>query len=418
MSLLSRVAATERAEAIAAAASVVMAASMIAVATLSGSVSVLAEGIDTLVDIVTSVAVLVGLRLARRRSSNFPEGLYKIENIVGLAIGILVLVSAYELAGEAFAGLTGDREPVTAPGVAIATMSAVAVVTGLLAWNKGRVGRAENSPSLLADARHSWTDALASGGVVVGVALDAAGVPVADSLMALVIVAILFWSGGQVLLDAIKVLLDASVEREVLDQAAAAAASDPQVREVVAVDGRNSGSYRFLHLAVVPETDDLRDAEHTAQDIRRTVKAAVPNVEAVQVEFAPDPGRLFRVGVPLESDDRAIAPDLATASSCAVLSIDPERGTTHHLSAVVRPAPPDDGPIGFIVALARRGVRAVVVTGNPPAEGAAYVMEANAMDIMQLSDVSTLAQAEASVGTLVADRYGAQIREPSRPPMP
>lgn len=88
MSLLSRVAATERAEAIAAAASVVMAASMIAVATLSGSVSVLAEGIDTLVDIVTSVAVLVGLRLARRRSSNFPEGLYKIENIVGLAIGI------------------------------------------------------------------------------------------------------------------------------------------------------------------------------------------------------------------------------------------------------------------------------------------------------------------------------------------
>ena len=78
----------EKAEAIAAFASVFEAAGMIAVALASGSVSVLAEGIDTCVDIVASVAVMIGLKLSKRHSKDFPDGLYKLENIVAVAIAI------------------------------------------------------------------------------------------------------------------------------------------------------------------------------------------------------------------------------------------------------------------------------------------------------------------------------------------
>lgn len=400
---------TERAEAIASVASVFMAAGMITVAAVSGSVSVLAEGIDTVVDIVASVAVMIGLRLSRRHSRDFPDGLYKVENIVGLAIGVLVLFSAYELTGEAIGGLTGHQEPISAPWVAIGTMSVVVVITGLLAWNKGRVGKAENSPSLVADSRHSWTDAIASAGVVLGVALAAAGVPYADSIMALVIVAILFWSGGQVVLDALKVLLDASIEPDLLQAAAAAAGSDPRVRRVVRVDGRNSGSYRFLHLAVVPESEDLRDAEQAAQTIKDSVREAVTNVESVQVEFVPDPSRDIRVAVPLEADSCTIAPDLASASSYAVLAVAPGWRALEQVSLVPSPRGPDEAPdgagrdIASVVALARLGVDQILVTGSSPTGGPAFVMDANAMEVLERPDLTTLdqVQAQASAGSLL-----------------
>lgn len=140
MRCLQRMAPTEKAEAIAVVASVFMAAGMITVATISGSVAVLAEGIDTCVDIVTSVAVMIGLKLSKRRSADFPYGLYEV-NIVTVAIAALILYSAYELARQSIADLMSGHEKISNPWVAMATMAVVAVVTGLLAWNKGRVGQ-------------------------------------------------------------------------------------------------------------------------------------------------------------------------------------------------------------------------------------------------------------------------------------
>jgi cation diffusion facilitator family transporter len=392
----------EKAEAIAAFASVFEAAGMIAVALASGSVSVLAEGIDTCVDIVASVAVMIGLKLSKRHSKDFPDGLYKLENIVAVGIAVLILFSAYELAKESIHKLMGKQTTISNPWVAISTMAVVVTITGLLAWNKGRIGKAENSPSLMADSRHSWTDTIASAGVILGVGLNAAGVPYVDSIMALVIVVILAWSGGQVALDAFKVLLDASIEKDIIDKATTTAEADPTVRRVVRVDGRNSGSYRFLHVTLVPEAFDLRDAEASADSIRESIKSAVQNVESIQVEFVPDEADKFSVAVPLEADGASIAADLTSAGSYALLALDPDKGTLDDTSVLENPiAESDPGrAIKLAVALAKHGTDRLLVRGDVPSGGAFYVLEANEIDVLSLPDLETLKEAESSVASL------------------
>ncbi len=109
MKFFSHMEPAEKAEGIDTIASVFMAAGMIAVAAMSGSVSVLAEGIDTCVDIVAAVAVMIGLKLSKRHSKDFPDGLYKLENLVAVAIGVLILFSAYELARESIQKLPRSR---------------------------------------------------------------------------------------------------------------------------------------------------------------------------------------------------------------------------------------------------------------------------------------------------------------------
>jgi len=393
----------EKAEAIDTVASVFMAAGMIAVATVSGSVSVLAEGIDTCVDIVAAVAVMIGLKLSKRHSKDFPDGLYKLENIVAVAIAALILFSAYELAKESIHKLMGKQTTISNPWVAIGTMVVVVAITGLLAWNKGRVGKAENSPSLMADSRHSWTDTIASAGVILGVGLNAAGVPYVDSIMALVIVVILAWSGGQVALEAFKVLLDASIEKDIIDKATTTAEADPAVKRVVRVDGRNSGSYRFLHMTIVPEAFDLRDAEASVDSLTESIKSAVQNVESVQVEFVPDEADKFSVVVPLEADGASIAADLTSAGSYALLALDTDKGTLDDTSVLENPvAESDPGrAIKLAVALAKRGADRLLVRGDVPSGGAFYVLEANEIDVLSLPDLKTLEEAKASVASLL-----------------
>lgn len=393
----------EKAEGIDTIASVFMAAGMITVATISGSVSVLAEGIDTCVDIVASVAVMIGLRLSKRKSRDFPDGLYKLENLVAVAIGALILFSAYELARESIQRLLSKQVKIDNPWVAIITMVVVVAVTGWLAWYKGRVGKKANSPSLIADSHHSWTDTIASAGVILGVALNAMGVHYVDSIMALVIVLILLWSGGQVVLDALKVLLDASIEKDVLDAATKAAQADPRVRRVVSVKGRNSGSYRFLHVVIVPEAYDLRDAEASADSIRDAIKAAVQNVESVQVEVVPDEADRYTVAVPLMDDGSSIAADLGSAGSYAFLSLDPDKRALTGTTVLPTPVAADvqGRDIKLAVFLARQGADRLLLRGDKPSGGPLYVLDANGIDVVPRTELATLTDAQTSVTKLL-----------------
>jgi len=393
----------EKAEGIDTILSVFMATGMIAVAAISGSVSVLAEGIDTCVDIVAAIAVMIGLKLSKKHTKDFPEGLYKLENIVAVAIGVMILFSAYELARESIAKLLAKQTTISSPWVAMGTMAVVVVITGGLAWYKGSVGKKENSPSLQADSHHSWTDTIASAGVILGVGLNAMGVHYVDSIMALVIVLILAYSGGQVVLQALKVLLDASIEKDILDTARKTAEADPRVKRVVRVDGRNSGSYRFLHMTIVPEAFDLRDAEASIDSLKESIKSAVQNVESVQVEFVPDVADKFSVAVPLEADGKAVAADLGSAGLFALLALDPDKGALEDTSVLENPTPPDDPgrAIKLVVTLAKHGADRVLVRGDVPTDAAFYVIDANGMDILSRPDLTTLDQAQAAVESLI-----------------
>jgi len=403
MKLFPRMDPAEKAEGIDTVASVFMAAGMIAVAAMSGSVSVLAEGIDTCVDIVAAVAVMIGLKLSKRHSKDFPQGLYKLENIVAVAIGALILFSAYELARESIQKLMAKQTTISNPWVAMGTMAVVVLITGLLAWYKGSIGKQENSPSLKADSRHSWTDTIASAGVILGVGLNAAGVPYVDSIMALVIVVILLYSGGQVVIDAFKVLLDASIEKDIIDKATETAQADPRVRRVVSVDGRNSGSYRFIHMTIVPQAFDVREAEAVSDDIRDAVKNAVQNVESVQVEFVPDEADKISVAVPLEDDQRTIAETFDSADSYAVLALDPSSGALEGKYIMeAQPGEDDSGrAIRLAVALAKHGADCLLVRGDAPGPAASYVLEANDMDILQRPDLASLEHVESSIDSLL-----------------
>ena len=117
--------------------------------TLSGSVAIVADGIHSSSDIVSSIAVLVGLRLSQRKSKNFPYGLYKIENIIAIVSAMAIFFAGYEIVKEVI--FQPSYPNMTHIPVAMIGICVTIGVTYLFSRYEIRIGKAVGSPSLVAD---------------------------------------------------------------------------------------------------------------------------------------------------------------------------------------------------------------------------------------------------------------------------
>ena len=396
---------TEKAALISAASSALLAGGMIGVAIISGSVSLLAEGIHTVTDCVTSVAVWIGLKLSERHSETFPYGLYKLENLIATAIGLLILFSAYELATEAIKQIGEGTTTLERPGLVLAVMIVTVVVMGVNAWYKNKVGKEENSPGLRADARHSLADLAGALAVVVGVGLQMAGVPYMDSIAALVVVLFLVWAGIGVAINGIKVLLDASVEKEVLDQTREIAEEHPGVRKVLAVEGRNSGSYRFISLSLVPRTLDLGKANRIADEVKDEIHRKIPNVDRVRIDLKVERKRMVVCAVPLDEDGTSLSRHFGEAHSFALLGIKVSGGDVVSRENLANPFLSLSKGKGVRVAefLTQQGVEVLLMLKSLHGKGAHYALEAQGIMEIVRPGIGTMAEAERELQRYVSE---------------
>ena len=117
------------------------------IAVTSGSLAVTAEMVNNAVDLFSSVAVLVGLKLSSRKSQAFPYGMYKLENVIAVGLAFMIGLSGYEIAkGALFAP---EREAIIAPWMLIGVAFS-AIVPFIFGHFELRAGRKANSPSLIA----------------------------------------------------------------------------------------------------------------------------------------------------------------------------------------------------------------------------------------------------------------------------
>jgi cation diffusion facilitator family transporter len=135
----------------------------LAVAILSGSVGLLGDAFHNLSDVSISVLVFLGFRVSRRTATeHYPYGYERAEDLAGIGIAIVIWASAV-LAGAQSVHKLAEHGATRHVGWAIAGAAAGILGNRLVARYKLRVGRRINSATLVADARHSWLDALSSG---------------------------------------------------------------------------------------------------------------------------------------------------------------------------------------------------------------------------------------------------------------
>jgi cation diffusion facilitator family transporter len=285
---------------------------------LSGSIALKADAFHSLSDVVASSTVFVGLNIAKRKTKSFPYGLYKVENLVSVMVAIAIFYAGYEIVMEATKGMAVELQHIW---VTIASVLCVIVITYGYSRYAIKVGTEINSPSLIADAKHIGVDMFSSAMVLIVLLSSFAGVNM-DRISAYIIVVIIAWSGGKILIDGIRVLLDASLDYKTLSIAEKLILAEPQVMEIQHLMGRNSGRYKFIEADIFLKTHDLDKAHFTAHRIEANIKRQIKNVDRVLIHYEPKKKENFIYAVPLtDANQHRISPHFGEAPYFGLITV-------------------------------------------------------------------------------------------------
>jgi|SRR5215217_5126476 cation diffusion facilitator family transporter len=253
----------------------------------SGSVALLADTVHNVSDALTAlplwIAFVVGRRAANRR---YTYGYGRAEDLAGLFIVAMIALSAVIAAVEAVRRLI-NPVPVEHLGwVALAGLIGF-IGNELVALYRIRVGRSIGSAALVADGLHARTDGFTSLAVLIGAAGVAAGFPLADPIVGLVITAAILGVLRTAVRDVYRRLMDA-VEPELVDRGEAALRSVPGVTDVRALRMRWIG--HALHaeadLDIAPTTT-VSAAHDLAHEAEHHLIHAVPKLKGAVVHAYP-----------------------------------------------------------------------------------------------------------------------------------
>jgi cation diffusion facilitator family transporter len=265
----------------------VTAALQMLVVAVSGSVALFADTVHNLSDALTAVplwiAFVVGRRAANRR---YTYGYGRAEDLAGLFIVAMIALSAV-LAGVQAVRRLVDPAPVEHLGwVALAGLIGFAG-NELVAVYRIRVGRAIGSAALVADGLHARTDGLTSLAVLAGAGGVAAGFPLADPIVGLVITVAILAVLRTAVRDVYRRLMDA-VDPALVDLAEQSLSATPGVTAVRAVRMRWIG--HALHAEADLDIDgglSVTDAHALAHDAEHRLTHDVPKLRSAVIHAYP-----------------------------------------------------------------------------------------------------------------------------------
>ena len=248
---------------------------------VTGSVGLLSDALESLINLAAALLALSMLRLAAAPPDEaHPYGRFKAEYFASGIEGALIVLAAASIAYAALPRLASPQ-PIEAPLLGIvlsAAATAINLGVGLLLI---KVGRRLHSIALEADGHHLMTDVWTSVGVIAGVALVAAtGWLILDPLIALAVAAHIIWIGAVLMRRSFAGLLDAAIpeaERADIEKIFAEYRKRYGV-EFHALLTRQAGARRFIsfHL-LVPDAWPVDRAHQLSEEIEERVRSLVPN---------------------------------------------------------------------------------------------------------------------------------------------
>jgi cation diffusion facilitator family transporter len=265
---------------------------------LTGSVALLADALESVVNVAAALAALAAVRFAALPpDANHPYGHTKAEYFSAVLEGALIVLTAVLILHQAWSGLQKPHAP-DQPVVGLAISAAASLGNALWAAVLTRRGASLRSPALLADARHLYSDVATSVGVVIGVAAVAAtGVLWFDPLLAALTAGNILWSGGRLVRESVGGLMDEAVQPELLGRirhclsvSAAGAIEAHDLRT------RHAGRLTFVefHL-VVPGAMRVDEAHAICDRIEAALKAEA-NDAIITIHVEPE-GKAKHQGV-------------------------------------------------------------------------------------------------------------------------
>jgi cation diffusion facilitator family transporter len=254
----------------------------------TGSVALLSDGLESLVNVVAAFIAYFVIRYAQRPADDDHQfGHHKAEYLSAVMEGVLIVLAALLIIQEAWPAVMAPQMP-DAPWLGLGINALASIVNAVWATILVRVGTTHRSPAMKADGQHIMSDVVTSAGVFVGLVLAVlTGYALLDPLLAILVACNILWQGYKVISHSLGGLMDKALEPEeeaaVRDMITARSAGALGVHDL---KSRRAGAVAFIdfHL-VVPETMTVGEAHEICDRLEDGIKSVIAGATlAIHVE--------------------------------------------------------------------------------------------------------------------------------------
>lgn len=260
---------------------------------LTGSVGLLSDAAESVVNLVAAIVALIALRVAAKPADkNHHFGHSKAEYFSAAVEGVMIFVAAAVILVVAIQRLL-NPQPLEQVGIGLIISVVAGAVNGAVALVLIRAGRKHNSITLRADGNHLMTDVVTSVGVVIGVALVwLTGWELLDPIVAIVVGLNILWTGWKLVSESTSGLMDESLPKE----------TNARIREILAAKSssevtfhalrtRVSGARAFMEMhMLVPGTWSVKKGHDAMEDLIDDLHREFPDLSVTgHLEPIEDP---------------------------------------------------------------------------------------------------------------------------------
>lgn len=256
---------------------------------VTGSVGLLSDAAESVVNLVAAVVALIALRMAAAPANKaFQFGRTKAEYFSAATEGMMIFVAAAAIIIFAVQRFLAPQ-PLAEVGLGLAISLVASVINGAVALILLRAAKTHKSITLRADGKHLMTDVYTSVGVLIGVvAVPLTGWLWLDPLVALLVGLNILWTGWKLIQESARGLLDESMSiednariREILAEWSSPKWQEPTV-SFHAVRTRISGSRSFLEFhMLVPGSWTVQRGHDTMEDLIDAIVTEFPELQVL-----------------------------------------------------------------------------------------------------------------------------------------
>ncbi|MGO3610499.1 cation diffusion facilitator family transporter [Enterococcus malodoratus] len=252
---------------------IAVSAMKLTVGNLANSEALRADGLNNFTDILASVAVLIGLRIAQKPADEEHRyGHWKAENVASLVTSFIMLLVGLQVLYSSILSVINKKTESPDMTAAIVGIVSAVIMYGVYFFNK-RLSEEVKSPGLLAAAKDNRSDAWTSIGTAIAVFAASFNLGWLDSLAAIIVALLILKTAIDIFKDSVFSLSD-GFDQEQLDQYNQAISRIKQIQSVKSIKGRNYGANIYLDVTVtmrpdltVKESHDIADQiEHLLQE--------------------------------------------------------------------------------------------------------------------------------------------------------
>lgn len=270
---------------------ILLSAAKIAAGWFGNSRAVLADGVHSLSDLATDLAVIIGAKYWETPADkNHPYGHKRIETMISFFIACILLLVGAGIAADAVRNLHNPSHLPPSPIALIAAISSI-ILKEVLYQYTVKAGKKINSPALIANAWHHRSDSFSSipAALAVIASLISPGLAFLDTIGAIIVTIFIFYASFKILKPAILELTDCTAPPDICSKIEAAAKQTPGVANIHKCRTRTFGADIAVDVHIqVRGSMTVTEAHKIAGHAKHNMMTMVPAVKDVIIHIEPE----------------------------------------------------------------------------------------------------------------------------------